>query len=121
MTEKSCCQHENIIKKIDENILPDPLLLDLADFFKIFGDATRIKIISALMESELCVGDIAGVLEMSQSAVSHQLRILKQFRIVRYRREGKMMYYSLDDEHIQSIFKIGAEHVLNEGSYDTKL
>ncbi len=114
MSEKPCCQHENIIKTIDERLLPDTLLMDLADFFKIFGDPTRIKIISVLMESELCVGDISGILEMSQSAVSHQLRLLKQFRVVRYRREGKMMYYSLDDEHIQAIFKTGVEHVLNE-------
>ena len=86
-------------------------LYDLADLFKVFGDSTRIKILYALFESEMCVCDISNLLDMTQSAISHQLRVLKQARLVKFRKEGKVVYYSLDDEHIKNIFEQGFEHI----------
>jgi len=87
---------------------------ELADFFKIFGDSTRLKILELLKEDELFVNDISEKLLMNQSAVSHQLRILKQARLVKIRKEGKNSFYSLDDEHIEMIFRLGAEHIMEE-------
>lgn len=87
---------------------------ELADFFKIFGDPTRLKIINLLHREELFVNDISVKLSMSQSAVSHQLRILKQARLVKIRRDGKNIFYSLDDEHIEMIFRLGTEHIMEE-------
>ena len=87
------------------------LFMELADLFKVFGDTTRIKILYALFESELCVGDIALVLGMSQSAVSHQLRVLKDSKLIKFRREGKVIFYSLDDDHVRTIMSMGMEHV----------
>ena len=84
----------------------------LADFFKIFGEPARLKILSELMDGEFCVTDLAGAMEMSQSAVSHQLRVLKQARVVRTRRDGKNILYSLDDDHIETILSFGMEHIL---------
>lgn len=93
-------------------ILPeDEVLYDLADLFRVFGDSTRIKILYALHDSELCVQEIADVLGSSQSAVSHQLRVLKDARLVRFRRDGKAMFYSLDDDHVRTILSLGMEHV----------
>ena len=83
----------------------------MADLFKVFGDTTRIKILYALFESELCVGDIAQILGMSQSAVSHQLRVLKDSKLIKFRREGKIIFYSLDDDHVRTIMAMGMEHV----------
>lgn len=103
--------HEDIVNKVRENIPDDEILYDLAELFKVFGDTTRIKILHALFESEMCVCDIAALLGMNQSAISHQLRILKQARLVKYRREGKVVYYSLDDDHIKHIFDQGLIHV----------
>lgn len=91
--------------------MDETLLYDLAELFKIFGDSTRIKILYAMYERELCVNDIAGELHLSQSSVSHQLRILKTSKLVRSRREGKLIYYSLDDEHVHTILSMGMEHV----------
>jgi ArsR family transcriptional regulator len=96
---------------VKEAMLPEEHLYDLAELFKVFGDSTRIKIISVLMVSELCVCDIAHVLGMTQSAISHQLRILKQTRLVKYRKEGKVVFYALNDEHIEKIFMMGFSHV----------
>lgn len=94
------------------DILPDDeILYDLAELFKVFGDSTRVKILYALFESELCVQDMAQILNISQSAVSHQLQILKANKLVKYRREGKAIYYSLADEHVCSIINQGMEHV----------
>lgn len=87
-------------------------IVDLAELFKIFGDATRIKILYAMLDVELCVNDIAGRLQMSQSSVSHQLRILKTSKLVKSRREGKSIFYSLDDEHVRSILSMGMEHIM---------
>lgn len=85
--------------------------IDLAELFKIFGDSTRIKIINILLENELCVNDISKKINVSQSAVSHQLRILKSSKLVKYRKESNMIYYSLDDEHVKKIFELGCEHI----------
>ena len=86
-------------------------MYDLAELFKVFGDSTRIKILYVLFESELCVCDIAQLLGMTQSAVSHQLRILKSNKLVKFRREGKTVFYSLDDDHVRSILSLGMEHL----------
>lgn len=101
----------DLAETVKANLPGDEFLYDLAELFKVFGDSTRIKVLFALFESELCVGDIAQVLNLSQSAVSHQLRILKQFKLVKFRRQGKTIYYSLDDDHVRSIISMGAEHV----------
>ena len=96
-------------KMIDENEL-----YDLAELFKVFGDSTRIKILFALFESELCVCDIAETLNMTQSAVSHQLQILRTSKLVKSRREGKSMFYSLADDHVVTIIGQGMDHVLED-------
>jgi len=106
------CNHRDTLDAIANQMPADEILYDVAELFKVFGDCTRIKILCALFESELCVCDIADVLGMSQSAISHQLRVLKQTRLVKYRREGKTVFYSLADAHIQTIFNQGLEHVL---------
>ena len=90
---------------------PDEVRYDLAELYKVFGDTTRMKILYALFESELCVNHIAQCLEMSPSAVSHQLRVLKASRLGRFRRQGKTVYYSLDDDHVRSIIALGLEHI----------
>ena len=87
---------------------------DLADLFKVFGDSTRLRILCVLMEQEICVADLAATLEMTQSAISHQLRTLKQSKLVKARRRGKMVYYSLDDDHVRSIIETGREHLEEE-------
>ncbi|WP_349948911.1 metalloregulator ArsR/SmtB family transcription factor [Lacrimispora sp. BS-2] len=105
------CVHENVVNQVLKAMPQDQELLDLADFFKVFGDATRIKILYVLSQSEMCVCDIANLLKMGQSAISHQLRILKQMRLVKFRREGKTVFYSLADGHIESILAQGMEHI----------
>lgn len=89
----------------------DEVLYELADLFRVFGDSTRIKILYALHDSELCVQDIADAVQLSQSAVSHQLRVLKDSKLVRFRREGKTVFYALDDDHVRSILSMGMEHI----------
>lgn len=103
--------NDDLVKKVKDKQPEDEYLYELADLFKVFGDTTRIKILYALFESELCVGDIAQVLGLSQSAVSHQLRILKDSKLVKFRRDGKSIFYSLDDEHVRNIISMGMEHV----------
>ena len=93
------------------NLLSEEKTIDLAELFKIFGDSTRIKIINILLDNEFCVNEIAEKTNVSQSAVSHQLRILKSSKLVKYRKEGNLIYYSLDDDHVEKIFKIGCEHI----------
>ena len=103
--------HEEIVKKV-EGVMPDEQqLLDLSEFFKIFGDSTRIKILYVLSQSEMCVCDIATLLQMGQSAISHQLRFLKQARLVKSRKNGKTVYYALCDDNIQTILAQGIAHV----------
>lgn len=102
---------EEAVRRLQEDLPGDEILYDLAELFRVFGDTTRIKILYALFESELCVNDIAQVVGLSQSAVSHQLRLLKASKLVKFRREGKAIYYSLDDEHVRSMIALGMEHV----------
>ena len=93
-------------------VLPDDeVLYELADLFRVFGDSTRIKILYALHDDELCVQDIANAVQLSQSAVSHQLRVLKDSKLVRFRRDGKTIYYALDDDHVRSILSMGMDHI----------
>ena len=99
------------IQKIRKILPQDDLIFEIAELFKVFGDSTRMKIISALLEDELCVGDIAVLTNSTPSAISHQLRVLKQAKLVKYRKEGKIVYYSLDDEHVKEIYEKGREHV----------
>jgi len=107
--------HQEVVDAVLQQMPEDEVLLNLADLFKMFGDSTRVKILYALLRSEMCVCDIAVVLRMSNSAVSHQLRALRQSRLVRYRRDGKVVYYSLDDNHIGTIFAQGLSHVCEQG------
>ena len=114
--ESLCCDteeiHEELLKFVDET-MPDETELDsLAELFKVFGDPTRIRILFVLFETEVCVCDLARALNMTQSAVSHQLRILKQSRLVKNRREGKSMFYSLADDHVRTMIAQGREHIL---------
>lgn len=102
---------DNKINIVKETLPEDEILYDLAEFYKVFADSTRIKILYVLLQSEMCVCDIGEILGVTQSAVSHQLRILKQMQLVKYRREGKTIYYSLSDEHIELILKQGIEHI----------
>lgn len=103
--------HGETVAKIRLSMPAEERLYDLAELFKVFGDTTRVRILCALFESELCVGDLCALLRMTQSATSHQLRVLKQARLVKYRKEGKVVYYSLDDDHIKAIFDQGLEHI----------
>jgi ArsR family transcriptional regulator len=103
--------HRNIIRSVQQK-LPDQIALyELADLFKLFGDSTRISILWALSESEMCVCDLCALLKMKQPAVSHQLKNLKQSRIIKARRDGKVIYYSLDDEHIRDLLNFGMNHI----------
>ena len=99
------------VKKIKKIMPSDDLLFDIAEVFKVFGDTTRMKIISALLEAELCVGDIAEITNSTQSAISHQLRVLKQAKLVKFRKEGKIVYYSLDDEHVSEMYEMAKRHI----------
>jgi len=110
--------HDNIIEIVKQKMPQEEKLYDLAELFKVFGDTTRVKIISALFEAEMCVCDIAELLSMTQSAISHQLRVLRQARLVKHRKEGKVVFYSLDDEHIKTIFNQGLEHILEPRGYE---
>ena len=103
--------HQGAVDQVRQVLPPDEVLSDLADLFKIFGDSTRIKILYALLRSELCVCDIADLLGLTQSAISHQLRALKNARLVKSRREGKTVFYALADDHVKTIIDQGLEHV----------
>ncbi|MBC5631011.1 helix-turn-helix transcriptional regulator [Clostridium sp. NSJ-6] len=103
--------HKNVVEEVREKLPQEEMLYELAEFFKVFGDTTRIRILCALFEAEMCVCDLSALLNISQSAISHQLRGLKSARIVKFRREGKVVYYSLDDEHIKHIFDEGFRHI----------
>lgn len=103
---------DTLIAKVRKNLPEEDVLYNLAELFKIFGDSTRVKILCVLLEGEMCVGDIALLLGISQSAISHQLHSLKQSKLIKYRREGKAMLYSLADDHVKDIINEGIEHVL---------
>ena len=103
--------HEETVERVQSQMPDAEELQDLADFFKIFGDHTRIRILYVLFQSEMCVCDLAQDLDMTQSAISHQLRVLKQMKLVSNRREGKTVFYSLADGHIKTIMNQGMEHI----------
>ena len=110
MAENTLAPEEKLPKA--PPVLPDDeVLYELADLFRVFGDSTRIKILYALHDDELCVQDIANAVQLSQSAVSHQLRVLKDSKLVRFRRDGKTIYYALDDDHVRSILSMGMDHI----------
>ena len=102
---------EALCKRVLSEMPDEESLYDLAELFKVFGDTTRIRILYVLFEAEMCVCDIAQILNMTQSAISHQLRVLKQARLVRNRREGKQIYYSLADDHVRTIIGQGMDHI----------
>lgn len=104
--------HTELVHQVEEMMMPEEQLYDLAELFKVFGDSTRIKVLFVLAESEMCVCDIAQLLNMTQSAISHQLRVLKQNHLVRCRREGKSIIYCLSDDHVKTILKMGMEHIM---------
>ena len=110
-----CCEefhvHKNLVEFVNKKMPDEDTLYDLAELFKVFGDSTRIRILFVLFESEVCVCDIAETLNMTQSAISHQLKILKQNKLVKARRDGKTVYYSLADDHVYKIIEQGLEHV----------
>ena len=113
--ELECCEttevHEELLALVREKLPQEEALCDLAELFKVFGDSTRIRILFVLFEAEVCVCDLAAALGMTQSAVSHQLRILKQSKLVKSRREGKSVFYSLADGHVRTIIDQGLEHI----------
>ena len=113
--EEGICEntviHEDTVKNVKEKMPEDGLIYDIAELFKVFGDSTRIRILFVLFEAEVCVCDLAKVLNMTQSAISHQLRILKQNKLVNSRREGKSVFYSLADGHVRTIIAQGREHI----------
>ncbi len=102
--------HQDVVNRVKDDMYDEELLEEVAGFFKIFSDKTRLRIVSLLLKQEMCVCDIAHVLKMSQSSISHQLRVLRQYRVVKNRRDGKVVYYSLDDEHVKNILDQGIEH-----------
>ena len=113
MDEDLICteKHQDIINNVKNKMPKEEMLFDIAEVFKVFGDSTRMKIICCLFEAEMCVCDIAEIINSTQSAVSHQLRVLKQAKLVKYRKEGKTVYYSLSDRHVEIIFNMALEHV----------
>lgn len=111
--EKCDCNivHQDVVNDVMAHMPDEDDLIDLAELFKVFGDSTRVKILCALFGSELCVCDIAALLGMTKSAISHQLRVLKQAKLVKNRRDGKTVFYSLDDDHVKTIFDQGIHHI----------
>lgn len=113
--EAECCEehvvHDELLQKVNGKMPDEDEIYELSDLFKVFGDSTRLKILFVLSESEVCVCDLAELLNMTQSAVSHQLKVLKQSKLVTNRREGKSIFYSLADDHVRSIIAQGREHV----------
>ena len=103
--------HKDVIEKVQEHMPAPEELQSLAEFFKVFGDSTRIRILYVLFQSEMCVCDLAQTLNMTQSAISHQLRVLKQAKLVKFRREGKTVFYSLADDHVRTMINQGIEHI----------
>ncbi len=106
--------HEEVVNQVRESMPDETTLMDLSDLFKVFGDSTRAKILCALLRAEMCVCDIAVLLGMTKSSISHQLRVLKLAGLVKYRRDGKIVYYSLADEHVKTIFDQGLLHILDK-------
>ena len=113
--EMECCEttevHEELLEIVNEKMPPEETLYNLAELYKVFGDSTRIRILFVLFEAEVCVCDLARALSMTQSAISHQIRILKQNKLVKNRREGKSIFYSLADDHVRTIIAQGLDHI----------
>ena len=109
------CIHTERIEQVKKQLIPEEKVSRLAELFKTLGDPTRIRIMDVLAKSELCVCDLVELLKLSQSAISHQLRVLRSNHLVKYRREGKLVYYSLDDDHVLTLYREGLEHI-SEGS-----
>jgi len=113
--ENSCCElmhvHEAIVKKVQTEMPDEGILFELSELFKTFGDSTRIRILYCLFASEMCVCDIASLLNMTQSAISHQLSVLKRSKLIKSRRDGKVIFYSLADSHVRMILNQGIDHV----------
>ena len=113
--EENLCEctviHEENVKKVVSLMPDDSIIYDLAELFKVFADSTRMKIIAALLEEELNVSEIAAITNSTPSDISHQLRVLKQAKLVKGRKDGKAVYYSLDDDHVRKIYEIGKEHI----------
>lgn len=105
------CIHTDLIDSVRKKLIPGELVQSLAELFKTLGDPTRVRIMDALEKAEFCVCDLAELLGLSQSATSHQLRVLRNNQLVKYRREGKMAYYSLDDNHVMALYREGLEHI----------
>lgn len=105
------CVHERVVQQVQQELPQEETLLRLAELFKVFGDGTRVRILFVLLKAEVCVCDMAKLLSMTQSAVSHQLRILKQARLIKARRDGKTIFYSLADDHVATLLKQGMEHI----------
>ena len=103
--------HEDVVEEVRQKMPKEELLYELADFFKVLGDSTRVKLMWALDEKELCVCDLAVLLNMTKSAISHQLRALREARLVKFRKEGKVVYYTLADDHVREVFEKGFEHI----------
>ena len=103
--------HEDIVNHVSKKMLDDNIVMSLAEFFKVFSDPTRLNILHSLSISEMCVCDLAALLSMSQSAIYHQLKVLRQSRLIKYRKDGRIVYYSLDDDHIRQVFAQGLAHV----------
>jgi len=111
MEQQNCCMDPERVKEIQDASIADEMIYEIADFFKIFGDSTRLKTLFALKDGEICVGDLAEALGLSQSSISHQLRTLRQNNVVRYRKVGKVVYYSLDDDHVGNLLTQSLEHL----------
>ena len=108
------CVHEDVVEKVNQSLPDMDSLLQLAELFKTFGDGTRIRILYVLLEAEVCVCDLATLLGMTQSAISHQLRILKTARLIKARRDGKTIFYSLADDHVATLLRQGMEHICED-------
>lgn len=106
--------HTDKVRRLREQLPDESVLIDLSEIFKVFGDSSRIKILYTLFEEEMCVCDLADILGMTQSAVSHQLRLLRTAKLVKYRRDGKNVFYTLDDDHVRSIIDAGLAHVMED-------
>lgn len=115
---KKCCIDPQKVTEIQQTMLNEEIVYDIADFFKVLGDSTRLKILLAIKDGPVCVGDISEALGMGQSAVSHQLRILRQNDIVKFHKKGKVVYYELDDSHVETLLIQGLQHIMHKKIYD---
>lgn len=109
-----CCINQENVDAVERDLIPEDQIVDISEIFKLLGDPSRMRIVAALRIKELCVGDLSALMEISMSGVSHQLRLLKNSRIVKTRREGKMVYYSLDDSHIEELIDVALRHIKHE-------